>query len=309
MPLRHPRTSLAAALAAAALLAAALTAPAYAGQAPRPAATARAAHALHDGSRRLERAARGRRRHPQHRLGEVDDPHLLRRRRRPASPNKNASPYISRDEADRRRRPVALPRPRVEPRPSAAPEAGHRASTPTTRRCGPTTWRTRRCTSSSTPPCRTCGCRTSASRPRPAMVGFVNKAAGDGLHDLRPHRPQRQPEGGHARQPRQGRLHAVQRRQLLHQVDRPAPTRSRRTSPARRPKCTTVEYKAGTRKHIEKDLGYDIVLNVGDQWSDLQGGYADTVLKLPNPTYYLPSPDLARHARRAAASRRARTSR
>jgi predicted secreted acid phosphatase len=31
---------------------------------------------------------------------------------------------------------------------------------------------------------------------------------------------------------------------------------------------------------------------VGDQWSDLQGGYADKVLKLPNPTYYLPSPDL-----------------
>ena len=56
--------------------------------------------------------------------------------------------------------------------------------------------------------------------------------------------------------------------------------------------CTTVEYKAGTRKHIEKDLGYDIVLNVGDQWSDLQGGYADKVLKLPNPTYNLPSPDL-----------------
>ncbi len=56
-------------------------------------------------------------------------------------------------------------------------------------------------------------------------------------------------------------------------------------------KCTTVEYKAGTRKHIEK-LGYDIVLNVGDQWSDLQGGYADRTLKLPNPTYFLPSPDL-----------------
>jgi predicted secreted acid phosphatase len=55
--------------------------------------------------------------------------------------------------------------------------------------------------------------------------------------------------------------------------------------------CTTVEYKAGTRKHIEK-LGYDIVLNVGDQWSDLQGGYAEKVLKLPNPTYFLPSPDL-----------------
>jgi predicted secreted acid phosphatase len=58
------------------------------------------------------------------------------------------------------------------------------------------------------------------------------------------------------------------------------------------PTCTTVEYKAGTRKHIEQDLGYDIVLNVGDQWSDLQGGYADRTLKLPNPTYYLPSPNL-----------------
>jgi predicted secreted acid phosphatase len=57
--------------------------------------------------------------------------------------------------------------------------------------------------------------------------------------------------------------------------------------------CTTVEYKAGTRKHIEQDLGYDIALNVGDQWSDLQGGYADAKLKLPNPTYYLPSADIA----------------
>ncbi|HWD62839.1 MAG TPA: HAD family acid phosphatase [Humibacter sp.] len=56
--------------------------------------------------------------------------------------------------------------------------------------------------------------------------------------------------------------------------------------------CTTVEYKALTRKHIEKDLGYTITLNAGDQWSDLQGGFADSILKLPNPTYYLPSPDL-----------------
>nr|WP_286345338.1 HAD family acid phosphatase [Frondihabitans sucicola] len=56
-------------------------------------------------------------------------------------------------------------------------------------------------------------------------------------------------------------------------------------------KCTTVEFKALTRKHIES-LGYDVALNVGDQWSDLQGGYADRILKLPNPTYYLPSADL-----------------
>jgi len=58
--------------------------------------------------------------------------------------------------------------------------------------------------------------------------------------------------------------------------------------------CTTVEYKAGTRAYLETAAGgnYDIALNVGDQWSDLQGGSADHVVKLPNPTYYLPSPDL-----------------
>jgi len=55
--------------------------------------------------------------------------------------------------------------------------------------------------------------------------------------------------------------------------------------------CSTVDYKAGTRKFIESQ-GFDIVLNIGDQWSDLQGGYADRVLKLPNPTYYLPSRNL-----------------
>ena len=59
-------------------------------------------------------------------------------------------------------------------------------------------------------------------------------------------------------------------------------------------KCTTVEYKAGTRKYIESAAGgaYNIVLNIGDQWSDLMGGYADKTLKLPNPTYYLPSANL-----------------
>ena len=51
--------------------------------------------------------------------------------------------------------------------------------------------------------------------------------------------------------------------------------------------CTTVHYKSATRAHIES-LGYDIVANFGDQYSDLQGGYADRVFKLPNPNYFLP---------------------
>ena len=51
--------------------------------------------------------------------------------------------------------------------------------------------------------------------------------------------------------------------------------------------CTTIQYKSGTRAHIES-LGYDIVANFGDQYSDLIGGYADHTFKMPNPMYYLP---------------------
>ena len=56
--------------------------------------------------------------------------------------------------------------------------------------------------------------------------------------------------------------------------------------------CSTVQYKAGTREHIQEDLGYTIVGNFGDQWSDLMGGRAEAWIKLPNNTYYLPSPNL-----------------
>jgi predicted secreted acid phosphatase len=52
-------------------------------------------------------------------------------------------------------------------------------------------------------------------------------------------------------------------------------------------KCTTIHYKAATRAHIES-LGYDILANFGDQFSDLKGGYADRTFKLPNPNYFLP---------------------
>jgi predicted secreted acid phosphatase len=51
--------------------------------------------------------------------------------------------------------------------------------------------------------------------------------------------------------------------------------------------CTTIHYKSATRAHIES-LGYDIVANFGDQYSDLKGGFADRTFKLPNPNYFLP---------------------
>jgi HAD superfamily, subfamily IIIB (Acid phosphatase) len=52
--------------------------------------------------------------------------------------------------------------------------------------------------------------------------------------------------------------------------------------------CTTTQYKSLTRQHIEQDLGVDIVANFGDQFSDLNGGFADSTYKIPNPMYYLP---------------------
>ena len=51
---------------------------------------------------------------------------------------------------------------------------------------------------------------------------------------------------------------------------------------------TVTEYKTSMRVGIEKK-GYQIVLNVGDQYSDLKGGHAMYRLKLPNPFYLIPS--------------------
>jgi acid phosphatase len=50
----------------------------------------------------------------------------------------------------------------------------------------------------------------------------------------------------------------------------------------------TAEYKSQERKKIV-DAGYRIVMNVGDQWSDLDGtSKGEISVKLPNPFYYLP---------------------
>jgi hypothetical protein len=53
------------------------------------------------------------------------------------------------------------------------------------------------------------------------------------------------------------------------------------------PTCTTTQYKSLTRQHIES-LGFDIVAHLGDQFSDLKGGFADRTFKIPNPMYFLP---------------------
>jgi acid phosphatase len=50
---------------------------------------------------------------------------------------------------------------------------------------------------------------------------------------------------------------------------------------------SAVEFKAPERRRIAEQ-GYTILLSMGDQQSDLAGGYAERTFKLPNPVYYLP---------------------
>lgn len=58
-----------------------------------------------------------------------------------------------------------------------------------------------------------------------------------------------------------------------------------------RPKMDTnesvVPYKTQVRSNITAQ-GYTIVASIGDQESDMAGGYAERAFKLPNPFYYLP---------------------
>jgi hypothetical protein len=53
------------------------------------------------------------------------------------------------------------------------------------------------------------------------------------------------------------------------------------------PTCTSEQDKALTRQ-LEQDAGYDIIANLGNQCSDLRGGFADRTVKIPNPMYFLP---------------------
>ena len=50
---------------------------------------------------------------------------------------------------------------------------------------------------------------------------------------------------------------------------------------------SVIAFKTSARRQIAAQ-GYTIVLNMGDQESDLTGGYAERTFKVPNPFYYRP---------------------
>jgi acid phosphatase len=49
---------------------------------------------------------------------------------------------------------------------------------------------------------------------------------------------------------------------------------------------SAADFKAPARRNIV-DQGYTIVVNIGDQMSDLDGGHAERTFKLPNPFYFV----------------------
>jgi len=50
--------------------------------------------------------------------------------------------------------------------------------------------------------------------------------------------------------------------------------------------ASAVDFKVPERRKLT-DEGYTIVLSMGDQDSDLAGGYAERTFKLPNPVYFI----------------------
>lgn len=65
-----------------------------------------------------------------------------------------------------------------------------------------------------------------------------------------------------------------------------------RTRPDDQHADTIVPFKSGERKAIEESNGngkqYKIIASIGDQESDLEGGFAECRFKVPNPFYFIP---------------------
>jgi predicted secreted acid phosphatase len=57
--------------------------------------------------------------------------------------------------------------------------------------------------------------------------------------------------------------------------------------PSRAGDASMVPYKSGARRAVERS-GYTIIANLGDQRSDLKGGYSERTYKLPNVIYRTP---------------------
>ncbi len=204
---------------------------------------------VHDEGRRLLAAASAKGKAiPNLDIVKDDGAHLLQRHQRHRRQDDLA--VHQRDQGDPGRA-GGLPRQR-RTRPSRPPARSPRSSsTPTTPCCGPTTWRTARWGSTTTPRCRTPRCRSSASRRRPAWSpSSTPRPPRASRSSASPVAATSQRAATLANLTKVGYTAFAAERFFTKWTGTAKPT----TSPARRHGCTTVEYKAGTRKHIETDL-------------------------------------------------------
>jgi hypothetical protein len=56
--------------------------------------------------------------------------------------------------------------------------------------------------------------------------------------------------------------------------------------PIRRQAATVEAFKTEERRKLA-EAGYTIIATVGDQESDLEGGFAECRFKVPNPFYFI----------------------
>jgi predicted secreted acid phosphatase len=61
-----------------------------------------------------------------------------------------------------------------------------------------------------------------------------------------------------------------------------------RTRPDRDDLRTVQEFKTAERTKVEDAEHYNIIANVGDQMSDIDGGHSGCPFKVPNPFYFIP---------------------
>ena len=187
-----------------------------------------------------------------------------------------------------------------------ARQARPSCSTPTTRRCGTTTWRTGRCTSTSTRRSRTPGSRSRSSRPcpawstsstRPPKLGYTVFGLTGRNDDQEPATLANLTKVGY------GTIH---RRQVLHQVDRQAGQQPAAVVHHLRHGEVHDRRVQGRHPQVHRERrgrGYNIVLNVGDQWSDLQGGSRRQGAQAAQPDVLPAEPEPAGAARAEPSSR------
>ena len=198
-------------------------------------------------------------------------------------------PYISELQGIEQAILAQLPDPRRRP-------TWRSSSTPTTRRCGPTTWRTRRALQLR-PALQNTWVRDERFPATPGMPALVQEVADRGydVYGITGRSASQEP-ATLANLEKVG-YSAFDADNFYTKFDATSPKPDyldchTSVDPERRPgQVHDGRVQGGTRAHIES-TGETIVLNIGDQYSGPPGRARNCWREAAEPDYYLPSPDI-----------------